>query len=112
LQQLTYSLFSFQIKTDPEEVVAEDGTRNEDSPDSSLAPGTPVKSEKVVGSTPIKKEIKVEPVGVPPPVSKEFQVQYFYSNYDSENDSVQCFVIVITIAVTFIGSQLARLARP
>ena len=61
-----------QVKSDPDESAADDAQpRNEDSPDSSAAPGTPLKSEKpAVVATPVKKEIKVEP-----PVSKEFQIK-------------------------------------
>ncbi len=64
-------MHSFQVKSDPDEGVADDvQPRNEDSPDSSAAPGTPVKTEKLAAATPIKKEVKLEP-----PVSKEFQIK-------------------------------------
>ena len=60
-------LFFVQIKSDPDDVTGDDPTRTEDSPDSSLAPGTPVKTEP---KTPLKKElIKLEPV------SREFQMK-------------------------------------
>ena len=71
--------FCFQIKSDPDEVVGDETQRNEDSPDSSVAPGTPIKTEKIGTATPIKKEIKMElgiiGVPAPAPISKEFQIK-------------------------------------
>lgn len=68
---MQFFVIPFQIKSDPDDNVGDDVTqRNEDSPDSSAAPGTPVKSDKALVATPVKKEVKSEP-----PVSKEFQIK-------------------------------------
>jgi hypothetical protein len=73
------------VKSEPDDLVGgDDVPRNDDSPDSSVTPGTPVKTEKPA-ATPVKKEIKAEPV------SKEFQIKMEELKRLRGSDQVCCF---------------------